>query len=124
MHEAEFDALPEQLARLPYYPCIGLVILRGIIRSMEVVRISEAEAKRDFAAVLARVRAGAEVVIDDDAAPAVVLRIAAERPVRRLSESLLLAKEHASTATLDDGFAAGLDAVIDGRREPLKSSWD
>jgi hypothetical protein len=61
---------------------------------MAVIHISEAEAARDFAGLLARVRAGAEVVIDDDASAAVMLRVAAERPVRRLSESLRLAKEH------------------------------
>ena len=37
---------------------------------MEVIHISEAEAVRDFTGLLARVRDGAEVVIDD-ASPAV-----------------------------------------------------
>ncbi|MGB8535302.1 MAG: hypothetical protein WCD57_02735 [Acidobacteriaceae bacterium] len=92
--------------------------------AMAVIHISEAEAARDFAALLARVRAGAEVVIDDDASPAVVLRVAAERRVRRLSESLRLAKEHGSTVTLDGGFAIDLEAAINSHPEPLKSSWD
>lgn len=92
--------------------------------TMAVIHISEAEAARDFAALLARVRAGAEVVIDDDASPAVVLRVAAGRPVRRLSESLRLAKEHGSTVTLDGGFAADLEAVVNSHPEPLESSWD
>jgi antitoxin (DNA-binding transcriptional repressor) of toxin-antitoxin stability system len=91
---------------------------------MAVIHISEAEAARDFAGLLARVRAGAEVVIDDDASPAVVLRVAAELPVRRLSESLRLAKEHGSTVTLDGGFAHDLEAAINSHPEPLKSSWD
>lgn len=92
--------------------------------SMAVIHISEAEAARDFAALLARVRAGAEVVIEDDARAAVVLRVAAERPVRRLSESLRMAKEHGSTATLDGGFAADLEAVINSHPEPLENLWD
>jgi hypothetical protein len=91
---------------------------------MAVIHISEAEAARDFAGLLARVRAGAEVVIDNDAYPPVVLRVAVERPVRRLSESLRLAKEHSSTVTLDGGFAADLEAVVNSHPEPLKSSWD
>jgi antitoxin (DNA-binding transcriptional repressor) of toxin-antitoxin stability system len=91
---------------------------------MAVIHISEAEAARDFAALLARVRAGAEIVIDDDASAAVVLRVADERPVRRLSESLRLAKEHGSTVTLDGGFAADLEAVVNSHPEPLESSWD
>ena len=91
---------------------------------MAVIHISEAEAARDFAGLLARVRAGTEVVIEDDAHTAVVMRVAAERPIRRLSESLRLAKEHDSTATLDGGFAADLEATINSNPEPLKSSWD
>jgi hypothetical protein len=91
---------------------------------MAVIHISEAEAARDFAGLLARVRAGAEVVIDDDVSPSVVLRVATERPVRLLSESLRLAKEHGSTTTLDAGFATDLEAVINSHPEPLKSSWD
>ncbi len=97
---------------------------RGIIMGMAVIHISEAEAARDFAALLARVRAGAEVVIDDGPHTAVVLCVAAERPVRLLSESLRLAKEHGSTVTLDGGFAHDLEAVINSHPEPLKSSWD
>ena len=91
---------------------------------MATIHISATEAARDFASLLARVRAGAEVVIEDDASPAVVLRVVAERPLRRLSESLRLAKEHGSTVTLDGGFAHDLEAVIDSHPEPLKSSWD
>jgi antitoxin (DNA-binding transcriptional repressor) of toxin-antitoxin stability system len=73
---------------------------------MATNHISEADAFRDFAGLLARVRAGAEVVIEDDGSPAVVLRLAMERPLRRLSESLRLAREHGSKATLDGGFAS------------------
>jgi antitoxin (DNA-binding transcriptional repressor) of toxin-antitoxin stability system len=91
---------------------------------MAAIHISEAEAARDLAALLARVRAGAEVVIDDDASLAVVLGVASDRPVRRLSKSLRLAKEHGSTVTLDGGFAHDLEAVINGHPVPLKSSWD
>jgi hypothetical protein len=48
---------------------------------MAVIHISEAEAVRDRGAVLARVRAGAEVVIDDESSPIVVLRVTKKRPV-------------------------------------------
>ena len=92
---------------------------------MAVIHISEAEAARDFAALLARVRAGAEIVIDNDVSSSVVLRVASERPVRRLSESLRMAREHGSTATLDGGFAADLEAVvINSHPEPLENVWD
>lgn len=91
--------------------------------TMAVIHISEAEAARDFAGLMARVRAGAEVVIDDESSPAVVLHVVAERPVRRLSESLRMAKEHGSIATLDGGFASDLEAIINSHPEPLESSW-
>jgi antitoxin (DNA-binding transcriptional repressor) of toxin-antitoxin stability system len=91
---------------------------------MATIRISEAEAARDFAGLMARVRAGAEVVIEKEASPAIVLRVAIERPVRRLSESLRMAKEHGSTATLDGGFAADLEAVVNSHPEPLENLWD
>ena len=72
-----------------------------------VVHISEAEAASNFADVLARVRAGVEVVIGGEVGPVAVVR-PAEPHVRLLSESLRLAKEHASTATLDEDFARDL----------------
>jgi len=89
-----------------------------------VIRISEAEAARNFADVLARVRAGAEVVIESGKLPVAVLR-PAEPNVRLLSESLRLAKEHGSTATLDADFAKDVEAAIESHREPLDPpAWD
>lgn len=90
---------------------------------MATIRISETEAARDFAGLLARVRAGAEVVIEAAASPAVVLRATGERPLRRLSESLRLAKEQGATVTLDGGFARDLEAVVNSHPEPLENPW-
>ena len=91
-----------------------------------VIHISEKEAADDFASVLARVRAGAEVVIESESGtlPWIVLRPAAPH-VRLLSESLRLAKEHASSAILDADFARDLEAAINSHREPLDPpAWD
>jgi hypothetical protein len=52
-----------------------------------------------------------------------VLRVAAERPLRRLSESLRLAREHGSAITLDGGFARDLEAIINSHPEPLENPW-
>jgi hypothetical protein len=41
-----------------------------------------------------------------------------------LSESLRLAKERGSTATLDGSFASDLEAVIASHLEPLNNPWD
>jgi prevent-host-death family protein len=89
-----------------------------------VVHISEAEAAGDFASLMARVRSGTEVVIADNAHPVAVMR-PAEPYVRLLSESLRLAREHGSTATLDEDFAKDLEAAIERHREPLNPAvWD
>jgi antitoxin (DNA-binding transcriptional repressor) of toxin-antitoxin stability system len=89
-----------------------------------VIHVSEAEAASDFAGLLARVRAGAEVVIESGNLPVAVVR-PAKPHVRLLSEYLLLAKEHASTATLDGDFAKDVEAAIESHREPLNPpAWD
>ena len=89
-----------------------------------VIHISESEAARDFASLLDRVRKGAEIVIEHDARPVAVVR-PAEPYVRLLSESLRLAKEHGSTATLDGDFARDLEEVVKSHREPLNPpAWD
>ncbi|HLJ18033.1 MAG TPA: hypothetical protein VKV15_26290 [Bryobacteraceae bacterium] len=92
--------------------------------SKHVLRISDTEAASDFASVLAHVREGAEVVIEHDARPVAVIR-PAESHVRLLSESLRLAREHGSTATLDGEFARDLEEIVDSHREPLiPPAWD
>jgi antitoxin (DNA-binding transcriptional repressor) of toxin-antitoxin stability system len=89
-----------------------------------VIELSEAEATTDFAGLLARVRAGAEVVIKNGTQLVAVVR-PVEPHVRLLSESLRLAREHGSTATLDGNFAKDLEAAIESHREPLTPpTWD
>lgn len=90
-----------------------------------VIHISEAEAARNFADVLARVRAGAEVVIDGHAPVVVSMRTSKREPGRLLSESIALAEAHGSTVTLDGDFARDLEAIINSHREPLNPpAWD
>jgi hypothetical protein len=96
-----------------------------------VIHISEAEAASDFAAVLARVRAGAEIVIEGRE-PIVVVRAGEVRaaPVRGrlLSESIALAKAHAEELryepTLDPDFAADLEEIVKSRKPREISSWE
>jgi len=89
-----------------------------------VIDISEAEATRDFGSLLVRVRAGAEVVIKNGTQPVAVVR-PVEPPVRRLSESLRLAREHGSRATLDENFARDVEAAIETHRKALNPpAWD
>ncbi len=88
-----------------------------------VIHISEAEAASDFAALLARVRAGAEVVIESGKLPAAVIH-APTPPRRTISECIALLPED-STAVMDADFAKDVEAAVESHREPLKPSpWD
>jgi antitoxin (DNA-binding transcriptional repressor) of toxin-antitoxin stability system len=90
---------------------------------MATVRISEAEAARNFLAVLARVEAGEEVVIEKNA-HAVAVVSPARRAGLPLSEILTRAKARGSTTTLDGGFERDLEDAINSHPEPLDLSWD
>ena len=90
-----------------------------------VIHISEIEAARDFGALLDRVRAGAEVVIESEGRklPVAVLRAPALLP-RRISECIALLPED-STAVMDPEFARDVEAAIESHREPLEPpAWD
>ncbi|MFZ0523419.1 MAG: hypothetical protein WAL95_20500 [Candidatus Acidiferrales bacterium] len=65
-------------------------------------------------------------VLDPDFAKDVGEIVNDRRPsVRLLSESLRLAEQHGSTATLDDGFSKYLEAAVESHREPLDPrAWD
>src|SRR5208337_1796763 len=85
----------------------------------DVIHISEKEAASDFASVLARVRAGAEVVIESESGtlPVAVIHLPAP-PRRSISECIALLPKD-STAVMDADFAKDVDAAIEGHREPL-----
>ena len=92
---------------------------------MGVIHISESEASRDFASLLARVRAGEEVVIGSEDDPIAIMRRPDEPRVRRLSESLRLLRERGSQVTLDGGFEGDLNAATGAHQEPLNPpAWD
>lgn len=89
-----------------------------------VIHISELEGASNFAALLARLRADEEIVIEDDSRPVAIVH-PAEPAVRLLSESLRLAREHGSTITLDEDFGRGVEAGIANHRKPLEPpTWD
>jgi hypothetical protein len=112
---------------------------------MAVIHISEAEAAKDFPALM--VRGGAEVVIENGSKsiavlrpvesdrPCIILRDAiasAEtvpspsegRPVRLLSESLRILKERGSSVILDGDFGRDLEAAINSHPESLQNPWE
>jgi len=88
-----------------------------------VIHISEADAARDFAGLLARVRAGAEVVIESGKLPVAVIHSPVP-PRRSISECIALLPED-STATIDADFAKDVEAAVESHREPLEPpAWD
>jgi antitoxin (DNA-binding transcriptional repressor) of toxin-antitoxin stability system len=92
-----------------------------------VLRVSEADAVRDLAAILERVQAGAEVVIERDAQPLAVIRAAC--PDRRtISECIALAEAHEREAgaspVLDPDFAADVEQIIRNRKPWTPPAWD
>ena len=90
-----------------------------------VIHISETEATSNFADVLARVRAGAEVVIESERGklPVAVIHAPAV-PRRTISECIALLPED-STAVMDADFAKDVEAAIESHREPLTPPvWD
>ena len=94
---------------------------------MATIRISEAEAVRDFAALLTRVRAGEEIVIESEAAPVAFLRPAT--PLRRsISESIALveagSRELGYKPVMDADFAADMEEIIRNRKPADRSAWD
>ncbi len=95
---------------------------------MVQVHMTEAEAARDFHAVLERVREGVEVVIDEGHRPVAVIRVA-RAPGRPISECIALAKAYEErlgySPMADECFAADVQAGIDAHREPLDlTAWD
>jgi antitoxin (DNA-binding transcriptional repressor) of toxin-antitoxin stability system len=94
---------------------------------MATIRISEAEAIRDIAGLLARAYRGEEIVIEKDDAAAFVLRKAA--PLRRsISESIALAeartRELGYKPVMDGGYAGDLEEIIGNRKPRDTSAWE
>ncbi len=90
---------------------------------MATIRISEIEAACDFAGLLTRVRAGAEVVIESGAHPVAVLH-SPESPRRSIEECIALLPADAP-AVIDEDFAKDVAAAVEAHREALNPpAWD
>src|ERR1019366_4199407 len=94
-----------------------------------VIHVSEAEAESDFGSVLARVRAGAEVIIESEGGgpPVAVVRPAGP-PCGSLSRCIGLDKTREEgtevSPILDSEFAADLEDIILNRKPWNPPSWD
>jgi antitoxin (DNA-binding transcriptional repressor) of toxin-antitoxin stability system len=89
-----------------------------------VLHLSEAEAAAtNVTALLTRVRAGTEIIIEVDKRPVAIFR--AVEPARRtIYECIGLLPEH-STATIDSDFPKDVRAAVESQSEPLDPPvWD
>jgi antitoxin (DNA-binding transcriptional repressor) of toxin-antitoxin stability system len=92
-----------------------------------VIRVSETEAASEFATLMARVRAGAEIIIENGNHPVAVLHAA--EPVRRsISECIALAKAHeeetGNAPVLDADFAKDVEEIVSRRKPWNPPAWE
>ncbi len=100
---------------------------RDMMADMATIHISEAEAARDFSSLIARVRAGAEIVIEDGMLAVAVLR----QPVpsrHSISECIAIAKKHedetGTAPVLDFDFAEEVREILSQRKPWTPSTWE
>ncbi len=95
-----------------------------MIMDMGTLRITEAELARDVHAILAEVRRGVEVVVEQDHRPVAVLRLP-NRSGRLISDILREARRRNSTVTLDEDFGTDLEAIVASQQQPWNPpSWE
>lgn len=92
-----------------------------------VIHISEIESARSFAALLGRLRAGEEIIIEDDSRPLAVVHPA--QPLRRTaSECIALARAHeeetGEAPVLDPDFADDMAEILKHRQAWNPPAWD
>ncbi len=94
-----------------------------MIGGMAVAPMSEADVGKDIAAVLAEVRQGSEIIIEQGNRPMAVIK--PSRPAARMiSEVIADLKARGSDATMDDGFARDIEEGIKAQRQPWNPpSW-
>jgi antitoxin (DNA-binding transcriptional repressor) of toxin-antitoxin stability system len=84
---------------------------------MSTFHITEPEAARDFAELLAKVRGGTDVLIESGNEPIAILR--ASSPQRRSFAECIARLPANSTATIDEDFSKDVEAAIASRNEPM-----
>jgi antitoxin (DNA-binding transcriptional repressor) of toxin-antitoxin stability system len=91
---------------------------------MATVRITEAELARDLHAMLAKVRHGVEVIIEDNNRAVAVLKAlpVAGRPI---SEVIAALEASGANAVIDEDFARDVQEAVNGHRQSWNPpSWD
>ena len=92
---------------------------------MPTIHIPESEVAKNFAAVLAHLRSGTDVAVEENCETVALVTRPTKRPGRMLSEIIALMEAQGSTATVDEDFARDVEAAIEAHREPLDpTAWD
>jgi hypothetical protein len=77
--------------------------------------------------VLAKVRGGVEVIVEQDHRPVAIIKML-QPPGRKISECIALAKAHeeqvGQAPTLDPNFAADVEEIIRNRKAWNPPEWD
>ena len=109
---------------MPHYLGVTPRLTRAIMMTMATIRMSEAELARDVPAALAKVRAGDEVVIEQDHEQVAVLKSLADEG-RSITDCIALAEARGSNATLDEGFMKDVEDGIAERSKPwTPPAWE
>lgn len=94
---------------------------------MAVIHISEAEAARTFTTLLAQVRAGDEIIIENGNQPPAILH-AATPQTRSISDSIARAEAYAKEIgyepVMDADFASDMEEIIQQRKPRDTSAWE
>lgn len=95
-----------------------------MIEGMAVVHMSEADVVKDIVDVLAKVRQGSEIIIEQGNRPVAVIK-PSQPAGRMISEVIADLKARGSDATVDDDFARDIEEGIKAHREPWNPpSWE
>ena len=91
---------------------------------MVTVHMTEDEVVKDIVAVLAKVRQGVEIVIEQDHRTVAFIK-PSKSEGRMISEVIADLKRRRSTAMIDDDFARDIEEGIKAHRQPWNPpSWD
>jgi antitoxin (DNA-binding transcriptional repressor) of toxin-antitoxin stability system len=88
---------------------------------MATIHIPEAEAKRNFSAIMAHVRSGEDVAIEENGETIALVTRPTKLPGRMLSEIISRAEARGPAAIPDEIFANDLRAAVESHHEMLSS---
>lgn len=96
----------------------------AMIDTMAVVHMTEAEVVKDIAAVLAKVRQGSEIVVEQGNRPVAIIK--PSKPAgRMISEVIADLKVRGAKVTMDDDFARDIEEGIKAHQQPWNPpSWE